>query len=287
MRRSIAQLPEHDPVWKVVHTQGDPPMKVRFAFLLSLVLLTSLSYAQDVKEVNKTVGIGADGTVFIETYKGSITIETSDKPVVNIVARIEADGGNSRSKEDVERTMIDIDSSGGEVRIKTDYDRLREHHSWFSGWFTDDNVALPFVHYTISMPATARLSIKDYKSDSRITNLHSSIDLNTYKGSVAITGLEGSIDLETYKGDSRVDLAKLSRDSRFKTYKGQIQISLPRETGFELETDLGRRTDFDSDFDADFHSKRHSAGDIHGKVNGGGPMLRLSGEKGSFRLKAL
>ena len=261
-------------------------MKRVFVFLAFLATVVSSSYAQDVREVKKTVELANDGKVFIDTYKGSITIETWDKPQVDILARIEPDGWNSDAKESVERTEIDIDPSPGELRIKSNYNRLRRHRSWLFGWFDDGSVTLPFVHYTISMPRTVRLSIKDYKSDSHIGYVHSSISFETYKGSVAIVGLEGSIDLETYKGEVRVDMAKLANDSRFETYKGKIEIALARDAAFEIDTDFGRRVRFDSDFDAVYHSKRHSGDIDHGKVNGGGPMLRVSSEKGTIRLRA-
>jgi DUF4097 and DUF4098 domain-containing protein YvlB len=238
------------------------------------------------REVKRTVHLASDGTVDIETFKGSITIESSDNPEVVILARIEPDPEDRHAKESVEKTEIDIDSSAREVRIKSDYDRIQKHRSWFSGLFDDDNVILPFVHYTISMPATARLSIKDFKSNVRINNLRSPIDVNTYKGTAVVSGQEGGVDLETYKGDVRVEMAKLGADSYFKTYKGKIRIDVPRDAAFELRTDFGRRVDFDSEFDAIYHSKRRSGDDVHGSVNGGGPVLHLSSEKGIIRLKS-
>jgi hypothetical protein len=261
-------------------------MKLAAVYIAFALAFVSSSYSQNVREVKKTVDLSKDGSVFIDTYKGSITIETWDKPQVEVFARIEPDGWGRDAKESVANTEIKIDPSPGKVRIKSDYDRLNHHRSWFSGWFDDGNVTMPFVHYSISMPRTAHLSIKDYKSESRISDLQSSIHLETYKGSVAITGLDGSIDLETYKGDVTVDLVRLSEDSRFETYKGKIQIALASDAGFEIDTDLGRKVRFDSDFEAVYRSKRHSDNIEHGKVNGGGPMLRFSSEKGSIRLRS-
>jgi hypothetical protein len=262
-------------------------MKRAYVFLVLLALVTSFVTAQETREVKKTVEISKDGEVFIDTYKGSIKIETWDKPQVDIVARIEPDGWSRRDKEAVNKTEIDIDASSSKVRIKSDYDRLKHHDSWFFNWFDDNNATMPLVHYTISMPKTARLTIKDYKSDSYISNVHAPIDFNTYKGNVSITGLEGSINLETYKGKVEVDVVKLAADSRFETYKGDIRIGLARSTAFNIDTDFGRRADFFSDFDALYHSKRYSDNESsRGTVNGGGPMLRLSTEKGTYRLEA-
>ena len=47
------------------------------------------------------------------------------------------------------------------------------------------------------------------------------------------TGVEGGVDLETYKGDVRIEYVSLSRSNRFETYKGEIEIVVPRGKGFD------------------------------------------------------
>jgi hypothetical protein len=242
-------------------------------------------YSQTSREVRKTVELKADGKVFIDTYKGSITIETWDKPQVDILARIEADPADRDREENVRETEIRINDSQDRVRIESDYCRLHNHHSSFFGLFGDNSQILPFVHYTISMPRTAQLAIKDYKSDTKISKLQASVDLNTYKGTVNISGFEGSIDLETYKGEATVDIAKLSGSSRIETHKGKIDVTMPHDISFELVTDLGRHANLDSDFDSIVRSKRHSEESYRATINNGGPRLRINSEKGDIRLK--
>ncbi|HTK82674.1 MAG TPA: hypothetical protein VL633_10310 [Bacteroidota bacterium] len=262
-------------------------MRRLYGIAALLIVVTCVSFSQKVREVKKTVELSQDGRVLIDTYKGSITIETWDKPQVDIVARIEPDEWGRDAEENVQRTEIDIDSSPGQVRIKSDYDGLKNRHDWFFGLFGEGGVTLPLVHYTICMPKTARLSVKDYKSDSHIRNVHGRVEFNTYKGTVSMSGLDGSIDLETYKGNAEIDFEKLAGDSRFETYKGDIGIGLPKSSGFELNTDLGRHADMYSDFDAVYHSKHSSRDETsQGAVNGGGPELRLTTEKGTYRLRA-
>jgi hypothetical protein len=273
-------------------SQSDRRNTVKNFFIaraLSLIMIPVLAgglRCQETREITKTVELNADGRVSIDTYKGSITLETWEKPQVEISATIEPDGSGRRDREKVRDTRIQIDDSPSNLSIKTDYDRVRSHSSWFFGLFEWDNTgSLPFVHYRIKMPATASLKIKDYKSDTKIRGIKARLDVDTYKGTVAVEGLGGPVDLETYKGEASVTLDRIAGNCRLETYKGRIELSVPKDAGFELETDLGRRADFDSDFETPVRSKRHEDESHHATVNSGGPVLRISSEKGDIRIR--
>lgn len=255
------------------------------AILLQGILAGSVSQAQESREINKIVPLPKTGQVSVDTYKGSVSVDTWDKEEVSISARIVADGWGRYDEEKVRDTEIRIETSAGSVSIETDYRNAERRHRSFWGIFDGDFGTMPFVHYTIKMPATANLRIKDYKSEINVSNLRSNLVLNTYKGEVDIRALKGGLDLETYKGECTIDFASMS-ESRFETYKGQIRIVLPSKAGFTLDADVGRRGDFDSDFEFASSRSRRSRSDYRydGDINGGGPVLRLRTEKGSFRL---
>ena len=261
--------------------------QVFFGLALSFSFLT-FSFAQESREVSKTVSLKPDGHVFVDTYKGSITVIVWEKPSVEIHAKIESDDSFSDkySEERVRETEISIDNTESAVRIKTDYDNVRKHRDGFFSLF-DDTGSLPLVHYTITMPATAGLRIKDFKSHTTITGLRSAVDLNTYKGSAELSELAGSLQLETFKGKAKIRFSKLSDQSRMKTYKGDLTISLPKGLGFEVDADLGYRTDFHSDFSLQERerSRRHRNLVYRQPVHGGGPLLVLRSTKGSIDLR--
>ncbi len=268
---------------------------LRFALVSALALIwVPLSFGQESREVRKTVPLNADGRVTIDTYKGSITVTTWEKAEVEIYAKIEADEefmSRRAGEEKVRDTEIRIDNSAREVSIRSDYDHLKKHSS-FWGIFDGDTGNLPYVHYTIKMPKTASLNVKDYKSETSVTDLKSDITLNTYKGVVKILGVEGGVNLETYKGDVRVEYVALGRSNHFETYKGEIEIVIPRKSGFELDANVSSKGDLRSDFDIQerFQSSksrrdRHRDKEYNGTINGGGPVLRLETTKGTYRLR--
>jgi hypothetical protein len=257
-----------------------------FSILLFIVAFSIPAQAQDTKEVRKSAQFGQNGRVLVDTYKGSIRISPWDRPEIEIVARVESDGWDRRSRERVEATDIRIDISSNSARIKTDYDEVNQHRDGFLGIFGGDSGSLPFVHYTIKVPRTTNIEIKDYKSKTELNDLQSDVEIETYKGEVEIGRLTGSLALETYKGDVRVDIANLKSRSRFETYKGNIEITLPRGKGFVLDADIGRHGSFDSDFALERSRRRDRRSDmeLRSPVNGGGPVVRVKTDHGTIRL---
>lgn len=234
--------------------------------------LAALASAADVKDFSKTAPLNAKGRFTLDTYKGSIRISAWDQPQAEIRARIVAEPGwHSMPVEDVE---ILVDSFGGDVRVKTEYHRH----------FNEDN--LPRVEYTIRVPRGANLRIKDYKSDSDISGVQGNVEFETYKGTARLDGGAGVFDLSTYKGEIRGNFSRYAGPSRIDTYKGTIDISLPRSSAFELRSSLSRHADLNCDFPRTIHSTHHERS-IDGAVNGGGAPLDVRSYRGNIRLRSL
>ena len=246
--------------------------------LLSLLLLLGFATplaAQHTRTVNKTLPLNPDGILTVDTYKGSIRVTTWDRAEVQVDARIEADAGGASLVEDTE---IRFDGNAHRLTLETDYDAVEERREQEKR----DRFSLPFVHYTIRMPATAALRIDDYKSDIDVDGLRAGLRIETYKGTVNVRDLDGDLQLETYKGDAEVTFARLRGDSAIDTFKGSITLRLPPDAGFSLDADLGRKGDLDADFRLPEIRREDRA--YRTDIHGGGPRLRLETHKGTFRL---
>src|SRR5262245_40175686 len=76
------------------------------------------------KLVARTVPLGADGQVSIETTKGSIKVRPWQRDDVEVRARIEPDdscASDATRAERVAATEVRIEPAGADVRIATDY----------------------------------------------------------------------------------------------------------------------------------------------------------------------
>ncbi len=254
--------------------------------VLALLAVAAAAQASDVKEVHKTIALNRDGSLRIKTFKGSIAITTWDRPEVNVDARIEPDGDDRDSLEKVQWTEVRVSGGGRWAEIQSDYDEIKRHGHGFLGIFDGDDGPLPFVRYTIQMPATAALEVEDFKSETHLSDLKADLKLHTYKGTARVANLDGAARVETYKGDVRVEFARFSHASRFNTYKGEIGVRLPKDSRFDLDADSGRHGAIDSDFAVVTRAGRWHSGRAEGAVNGGGPELRLTTYKGTLRIRS-
>jgi hypothetical protein len=265
----------------------------RMATSVAALLLAAVATADETKEIRREMPLDPDGRVTIETYKGSVTVTAWDQPRVELLARIEADDTSweprSKREKKVKLTEVRIEASRDAVRIKSDYDAVKdEFRSGMFDW--DDTGSLPLIHYTVRMPRGAALKLKDHKSRIDVRGLKGEVDLNSYKGVVDLQDLPG-VQLTTYKGEVHARFASFERDSSFETYKGDITVELPERAGFDLDADAGRKGDFGSDFEGFTALAKSRWGDDHeerryrGAVNGGGPALRMETYKGILRIR--
>ena len=229
--------------------------------------------AADSKDIHRTFPLDSRGHVTIDTYKGSIRVSTWDRSEIDIAVRIEEDG--DVFAQSVTRADVHFDASPSDVRITST-------NQW--SFFLDG--AAPLYHYTIRMPRTASLRIKDYKSESEISDLAADLQIETYKGSVQLRNFSGGLTVNTYKGDIRAEFAAFTARSSIDTYKGSITVTMPRESHFDLYNELTRRADLVSDFAQYVRSSNSRGRPYRSQVNGGGPELRLKSYKGEFRLRA-
>jgi len=262
-----------------------PKSRVSLAGIV-LVAAAVGAQASDTKEFHRTSPLDRDGRLSVKTYKGSIDVSVWDKPEVQIDARIEPGDDERCSREKVQWTEVRVSGSGKSVSVESDYDEANAHQRrHFFGLFDFDSCSLPYVRYTIRMPASARLDIEDYKSDSKIAGLRSDLRFHTYKGTAAVADHDGAVRADTYKGTVRVDYARYERASRFETYKGDIEVGLPRASRFELDAETDRG-DIQSDFALTRWSGRRRGERVRGPVNGGGPALSFESRRGSLRLRS-
>jgi hypothetical protein len=262
-------------------------MRKLYAAALALSAAVALPAAAGLpsKDVSKTLPLGAGENVRVDTYKGSVKVTTWDRTEVAVEARIEADdscGSLKQLARWVDQTRVVIEKRHEGVAITSDYDALEEGSSWFGGC-----TARPFVYYTIRMPKSAALRIKDYKSDLTVKDLAADLDVETYKGHLEVVGLAGALTVETYKGEVNAGIARLSGDVRAETYKGSIVLHLPSSAGFRLSANSGRHGDIRSDFEGTSaaRSSRRAALRVEGTVNGGGPNVSLRTDKGNLSVR--
>jgi|ERR1051326_980819 hypothetical protein len=231
--------------------------------------------AAEYRDVNRTVPLSPTGMVTIDTHKGSVHVTTWDRPEVDIKARIEEEPGAPMDRRRFDATEVRIDASADAVHIRTHYP------DWCCN-LTDGNN--PEVRYTIQMPRMGRLTVHDHRSETEVTDLGGALDIETHRGTVRVHRLGGPLQLSTHRGDATVDFTAFTGNSIIDTYRGSVELSLPRDSRFDMRADLGRHAIVDTDFAMMARTVGRRSESMHGSVNGGGPTLELKTYRGNIRL---
>jgi hypothetical protein len=249
-----------------------------FANSLAAALVTcALLGAADSRTVDKTLHLAPTGSVTIENHNGSITVNTWDRPEIQVHAVIEMNSSFPFTDADRRRydeTRVDITGGGDSVRIKSEYPTW----SWLNG-------ANPEIRYTINAPRTARWNVRTHNSRVEVHNLHAALSVSTHNGEVNVSGLAGALDLDTHNGQVRVQFASLTASSSVDTHNGDVELVLPAASRFTLQTSA-HNGQLHSDFAVTTRNIGRRGSNVDGAVNGGGPTLHLTTHNGNFRLRA-
>ena len=178
----------------------------RLLVSLSIFLVATIAAAAD-RKLHRTAQLDPSGSLSIDTHNGSITVTTWNQPNVDVTARIEpAEFGRD---EDVEKTDVKVTGSNSSVRIESDYTDVPTRLTWF-GVQRD----LPLIHYTISMPATARLTVDAHNASVKVTALRNDVKINTHNGDIDINDFDGGADIESHNGDVHLGYRNFTKSAR-------------------------------------------------------------------------
>ena len=241
---------------------------------ITLAALASIAASAQTREIRRTLPLTSNGHLQIDTFKGEIRVTTWDQPQVELLARIEPDGASSESLRLVSDTDVRIDSTADSLHLKSDYPKTNQ-----------DNVSLPFVRYTIRMPRTAELRIKDFKSEIEVSDLSAPLEIDTYKGDSKVHRQNGTIRMHTYKGHGAFELSSLAGRNSFDTYKGVFDIAVPSAARFDVVAEGGRRASIRSAFPFTLPAGTYNRNShFQARVNGGGAELVLKSYRGEVNL---
>ena len=197
----------------------------------------------------------AGGSISVEDLIGKIDLHTSGGSISvgkiegPIVAR--TSGGSIkvvRAKGDV-----DVHTSGGSISVGETYGSLDAETSGGS------------------------ISLDGVNGD---THVHTS------GGSLKLKNLGGNVQGSTSGGGIYAELTKkIDRDCYLKTSGGSITVYLPQDSNIDIDahTSGGRVS---TDFPVTVRGKLKS-NSLYGKINGGGPLIKLRTSGGGIRIKEL
>lgn len=251
------------------------------SFLAALALLLAAgatAAAERVEErFEQTYAFAPGARLGVSNTNGDIVVESWDRAEAHVeaVKRVRSRGGDAQAALDALR--IEIDTSGGDLEIDTEYPNWRRLFGW-----NEVNAA---VDYRIRVPREARVELRTVNGEIEISEMSGELRLRSTNGGIAVLDSAGRVDAHTTNGGIQVELRSVlpGSDMEFQTTNGGIRLYLPSDIQASLDartTNGSIETDFPVQVQGTFRRNR-----LEGDINGGGPVIELQTTNGSIRIR--
>ena len=256
------------------------------------------SEAQDTHFV-RAFSVTPGAALAIENYKGAIHLTGADTNQISVTVDKKFEGSEADRKWWMTNTQVNFSNDANRVRVAVQYPN--NNCFWNCNEHSDYTAE---VDLTIQVPRRTNLDLDGYKPDINISATEGDIRIKSYKSPIEIASTTGSVDIHTYKesvrlndvsirnslrikmekGDAFVDARSLGDEADIETYKGNVELRIPRNAGVTVDYNGSRRSNLHSELpitsEAGFGS-----GEVRGKINSGGSRLSLRTYRGSVSIE--
>jgi hypothetical protein len=290
----------------------------RIALALFAALAAGLAAPAGGDELRQSVSVEAGGRLEVDLAGGSVEIETHDEPRVSVEAdargfgagsfdfELTSDGKNARLTGGPTGWMP-FNFGGWSARVRARVPEEYSVHVRTGGGAIEIHDVVGEIDAGTSgggievIEARGPVRLDTSGGPIRVEEVNGDVVARTSGGSVRVVEVDGRVEARTSGGRVEVldasgpVLARTSGGSitlRFsaspegdaETSGGSIEVEIPEDAELDLEaTTSGGRVRIDSDLEL---RGRVDSGDVEGRLNGGGPLLRLHTSGGNIRLSA-
>lgn len=276
-------------------------MKKVLAAAVATLALAALPALASEANFERNLSVSGRVELTVNTGSGHIHLTRGSGSQVHISGHVKSSWGANEDRVREIANNPPIEQTGNIIRIGT-------HH---------ENMHNISIDYDIQAPADAFLEASSGSGDINDDGIGENARLNTGSGSIRATGLHGGFKVETGSGDiyaeqtgegdvkaqtgsGRIELKEIhgglhagtgsgeikitgspTSDWKLETGSGSVEFS-PGNTGFVLDASTGSgsvHSDHEMTVQGSF-DKHH----VTGKVNGGGPTVRIETGSGDVRI---
>jgi hypothetical protein len=268
--------------------------------VLALAFSPSLSAAQNQEDSHQQAALVAGGSVVVENGRGDVSVEGWDKAEISVDAHKFFDGPDADRERWMRETSVRLEGDDHHRVVKVDYPDDLLH-----GWNWNHWNGRRGVNLTIHLPRQLDAELTTDRGRTTVQEIAGKLEIGSDRGDVGISRFDGElrlrgdrgnvkvqdskihngIHLTLDRGSAEIELRRLDGEGLLEVSRGDLSVTLPGKASFTLDAERTRRSSFRSDF-AVLAQGGFDGSRIHGEVNGGGPTLRLRGERGSVSLHA-
>src|SRR5215471_7920176 len=256
--------------------------------LITMCAVLSLSFAGSAaaqtrdevrEEIHQTYPIAADGRISLNNINGSVHISVWDRSEVKLDA-VKSAG----SKERLDEMTVKIDSTTGDLIVKTTYAR-RDNN-----WTNEDrrNYDNPgSVEFTLTVPRTANINkIELINGDLDIEGIAGEVRASSINGRVVAKALTGRVKLSTINGrlEATFDRVDPANGISLNSVNGSVAVVLPSDAEGELKASTvhGGIT---NEIGLPVKKGKHVGQSLAGLLGRGGSRIDLSNVNGSINVQ--
>jgi hypothetical protein len=237
-------------------------------------IVTADLKAHETAEWRKSYQLAPGGRVEVRNVNGRIEVQPSEGNTVEIVALKSARAGSPEAaKEALNRIEILDSSSGNLIKVET---RLPRGGQFLHLGGTE-------VRYTLKVPAAAEVEFATVNGGIEVTGLTGRIRTETTNGGIVGRDIGGPIEANTTNGGVEVDVTRIAEHGvKLGCTNGGIKLRLPQDARATISasvTNGGISADGLS-----IETTESSRRRLEGRLNGGGPQVRLEGTNGGIRI---
>ncbi len=234
------------------------------ALLVSATLLFTVQPAQAEQNVDETLNVGNDVSVYINNISGSIVVIGWDKNEVHVEGTL---------GDDIEEFICESD--GDDVEIRVILEKQNRKKSFFNSNRYNDTEADLEIH----IPHDARLAVGTVSADIEAEGINGRLELSSVSGDIDASGKPEQAEIESVSGDlsleletsdisvstvsGRISANRVNGEFSAESVSGDIRVDGELFTGVEIETVSGE-IDFNGDLDNRSRNSFSShSGEIH------------------------
>jgi len=141
------------------------------------------------------------------------------------------------------------------------------------------------VQITVRVPPGLRVSLKTEDGGIRFDGVDGAITAESVNGPIIGRGVTGPLTASTVNGGVRIEIAKVSADSRITTVNGPVELALAPDVNANLEATVVNGVVLVADGVPMTETER-TPQRVAGKVNNGGPRIVAQTTNGAVRVKS-
>lgn len=233
-----------------------------------------VAHGKATDEWTRTYSLKPGGRLDIVNVSGQITVEASDGHDVEIVASREANAATDENAQELLRKAEMVE------QVAPDHVAIESRLDSRNG--VGHRVV---VQITARVPAGLTVSTKTENGGVRLERVDGAMTAQSTNGPIVGRELSGSVTASTVNGGIRIEIAKLTADSRMTAVNGAIELALAPDVNATLEASVVNGPVLIADgvpLTATDKSPQHVAGTI----NRGGPTITANTTNGAVRVKS-